>query len=383
MKRLEISVEHLSTTGDLVRQIHEQLTWHLGFAFRPPRAPMITIPHEIRAKLLLTPEHISKFVETAFWASLRFNEGRATRINLIAASREYFTDSIELKSAVPYDESQIVRLAPAISREGCLFVSPLENVLSIWGVGRTQRPPGDGGGIRVLGIRIVDPAVVRIDIESPFAVIDHSTVMTLGGREADFGLYLERIWDKKFPKKESIHSYRAYRAVDLTRMILAHDHGGIILFVPRKTGAWTKSLNPFAYRFAEPDKTIPDDVPLESFVLGIPPSIRSTAALAGVDGAIVATGDLAVLGFGATIAVGNQLLPPAVCLIRLQDGKQGVFSTSLEKLGGTRHQSAARFIAANQGSVAIVISQDRNVSVMHWEETMDAVVVFRNAEWWV
>jgi hypothetical protein len=55
----------------------------------------------------------------------------------------------------------------------------------------------------------------------------------------------------------------------------------------------------------------------------------------------------------------------------------------LEDVGGTRHQSAARFTAANRDAVALVISQDRHLSVLSWDKALDAVAVVRNAEWWV
>jgi hypothetical protein len=94
------------------------------------------------------------------------------------------------------------------------------------------------------------------------------------------------------------------------------------------------------------------------------------------------TRDLKLLGFGAKI----EFRPGSdVPVIRFQakPGKQPVVSSRLEDLGGMRHQSAARFIEANRSAVAIVISQDRHVSVMNWDDTLSSVSVVRNAEWWV
>ena len=95
---------------------------------------------------------------------------------------------------------------------------------------------------------------------------------------------------------------------------------------------------------------------------------------------MVVTQDLRVLGFGAKIAAGN--VATVNIFLPLQ-GAQDIVPTPLERCGGTRHQSAARFVDANRDAVAVVVSQDRHLSVFSWDDTMDAVVMVRRAEWWV
>src|SRR6185503_5492982 len=199
---------------------------------------------------------------------------------------------------------------------------------------------------------------------------------------------------------------------DLARVILTEGHGGTLLIVPDDSGSWEASLDPFAYRLAKPDTTIRDgirqqllmaqaraqatgevsklDIPEETKQLlmkSLPAApldmvdvVRPTAALAAVDGAVVVTQDLRVLGFGAKIAAGN--VTTVNIFLPLQ-GSQDVVATPVERCGGTRHQSAARFVNANRDAVAVVISQDRHLSVFSWDDTMDAVVMVRRAEWWV
>jgi DNA integrity scanning protein DisA with diadenylate cyclase activity len=110
--------------------------------------------------------------------------------------------------------------------------------------------------------------------------------------------------------------------------------------------------------------------------------VRATASLAKVDGAIVITRDLQLLGFGAKIVVAGNATP-RVCVFRPEPGSQDVIPAALEDLGGTRHQSAARFVDANKEAVALVISQDRHMSAMQWDESIHSVAVLRNAEWWI
>jgi hypothetical protein len=124
---------------------------------------------------------------------------------------------------------------------------------------------------------------------------------------------------KEFPADNVLESQVVARELvalaDLTKMILARGHGGIILIVGSETGEWLKSLSgPFVYEFATPDMTIRDAILkdlddskelaeiwqrmeeiLEDFrhrflmlapegeVGGMSSGVRSTASMAGVD----------------------------------------------------------------------------------------------------
>jgi hypothetical protein len=90
---------------------------------------------------VLTPDQISTFVETAFWASIRFNEGRRTRVYLTFATPEGFPNAVAFALPVEYNEAQIVRLSPAIPADGCLVVTGTGEGMNIWAIGR-ERPAG-------------------------------------------------------------------------------------------------------------------------------------------------------------------------------------------------------------------------------------------------
>jgi hypothetical protein len=94
-----------SPDDELVRRIHDQLA-HLAMINRE-------MPHATRSVQLLTPEQLSQFIESAFWASLRPNEGRATRVCITIGTPEKFQDAISFATPLPCDEAQIVKLAPA------------------------------------------------------------------------------------------------------------------------------------------------------------------------------------------------------------------------------------------------------------------------------
>jgi len=200
----------------------------------------------------------------------------------------------------------------------------------------------------------------------------------------------------------------------LTREIPAARHGGAILIVPDDHGRHLDSLNPFEYRLAATDSRIPDALRRELtisqkraeaiqrvFESSLPEDLKNTlieattnrpwyveqdlrpvAAFANVDGALVVTANLQVIGFGAKI-VGSTADSPRVCLFRAKPGMQPVVDSPLESVGGMRHQSAVRFVAAHRDCVAVVVSQDGRMSLISWSEELNSVAVVRSAEWWL
>lgn len=393
---------------DAVGRIHDQLAHLVKIKSGMPAAVGSVQP--------LTRKQISVLVDTAFWTSLRSNEGRTTRVCAAVVAPENFGDAVSFATPVAYDESQITKLAPAVPPGGCLVVCSSDNGLSIWGFGRS-RP---GAWIDTVTVDVSEPGTVRVGVGpfQPFAVLNGRSNPIIEGTHNNLAHHLQRVLRKALPADDFVETQAVWREclalADLARAILADGHGGAVLIVPDEKGRWSESLNPFAFRFAAPDTTIrdvirrelneglvqgetlqrlaatpmPDD--LKNLVMGaITPhwggmarGVRSTASLAGVDGAVVIARDLRVFGFGAKISVAANGAPQ-VCMFRAEPGRQEAIPSPLEDLGGTRHQSAARFVAVNRESVALVISQDRHMSVLHWEGPIESVAVIRNAEWWV
>jgi hypothetical protein len=106
--------------------------------------------------------------------------------------------------------------------------------------------------------------------------------------------------------------------------------------------------------------------------------LRPVARMAAVDGAVVLTDDLQVLGFGAMIRVGSD---PDV--YRVTAWPERVDSVHLEEAGGARHQSAVRFVGQHRNAIALVISHDGHLSLAHWSDDYKGVLFLKNAEWWI
>ena len=369
-----------------------------------------------RASVPITPEQLVRLVETAFWASLEVNEGRATRVRIALVAAGHVSDGTVFSAPVPYDAQQIAKLGPATPQEGCLLVTVADDGLWIWGLGR-ERPAAHLGAVM---LDVWEPGVVRVGIGPypAFAVLNGRANAVIEGRNTNLPRYLQRILDKSRPADDVLESKACWREcgvfADLARMIVADGHGGIVLVVPDEVGPWMDSLNPFAYRFATADTSIADTIrrklrrerdtadviqklfseesadsfedslrgTVSSWPVDVDRGVRAVASLAEADGAVVMTRELAVLGFGAKIAVrGNTR--PQTALFRPVPGDQDGAVSPFEDIGGTRHQSSARFVDAHHDAVALVISQDRHLSVIHWDGGAGALCVLRNAEWWI
>lgn len=85
------------------------------------------------------------------------------------------------------------------------------------------------------------------------------------------------------------------------------------------------------------------------------------SSLAAVDGAVVLTKQLKVLGFGAEIIVAS---PDVRNVRRVQDPEAKVFSERPIDSFGTRHRSALRLCTSFEEAMYIVISQDGFIRII-------------------
>jgi hypothetical protein len=76
--------------------------------------PKTGMPATLESAHLLTRQQLSVLIETAFWASLRSNEGRTTRVCVAVAVPGSFHDVVASAAPVAYDESEVATLAPVV-----------------------------------------------------------------------------------------------------------------------------------------------------------------------------------------------------------------------------------------------------------------------------
>jgi hypothetical protein len=114
-----------------------------------------------------------------------------------------------------------------------------------------------------------EPGIVRVGVGpfQPYAVLNGRADSIIAGSGDNPAHYLMRVLPKPLPENDILETQAVSREClalgDLARMIVADGHGGIVLVVQGETGAWSKSLDPFPYRFVHPDRTIPDAIRLQ------------------------------------------------------------------------------------------------------------------------
>lgn len=86
---------------------------------------------------------------------------------------------------------------------------------------------------------------------------------------------------------------------------------------------------------------------------------QSIASMSSVDGAVVMTDDLRVLGFGAEVLAAS----PSLKEVRIEDDSNSNKKIPIESFG-TRHRSAFRFCSSFEEAVVFVVSQDGGVKAV-------------------
>jgi hypothetical protein len=140
------------------------------------------------------------------------------------------------------------------------------------------------------------------------------------------------------------------------------------LVVPASDGAWRESIVlPIPYAMSPPysdlaelARTASDDA------RRLTRTVDAVAGLSAVDGAVVLTNQYEVLGFGAKITRrrGHPLVEQVTVTEPIEGGQAMLVHP--EKLGGTRHLSAAQFVQDQQDCAALVASQDGRFTVFEW-----------------
>jgi hypothetical protein len=115
-------------------------------------------------------------------------------------------------------------------------------------------------------------------------------------------------------------------------------------------------------------------------------SANAIGGLSSVDGCVVLTRDLSVVGFGVKINVSREEARDSQIQFRNAVNNTVVEFDELEKVGGMRFQSAMRFCKKHPNALAFVISQDRDMKVLWSDEnnafafgpvTISSIPIFR------
>ena len=343
-------------------------------------------------ELLPTAPHIEAIVDTAFWASVRREEGYIPKISLAFLRPVPEVCPLIFEEALPLDPSALTRLAAAVEQPGIhLGVWPAfaaggtsepgatarqarDGELMVWGTTHTIPPfcfvvEVVGPGLLVLKHRPRHESRKFVNV----AVLEGDRIKIVDERAsliADCPALLASMlgFDAASMQDEALNVQ-----VQLALAMRRHGRGGILLMVPSGSDAWRDSIvRPIRYAvqpaFCELTELLRrhGDMPEHEWSEAVSRAIDALAGLTAVDGATVVTDRYELLAFGAKIARrdGRPHAEEIVVTEPIVDVVAGRMHPG--QLGGTRHLSAAQFVHDQQDAVALVASQDGRFTIFAW-----------------
>ena len=329
-------------------------------------------------------ESIEAIIDTAFWASLRREEGATPKISLALLPPGHAGQALTFNEWLPLNPAALAKLAPAVERPGIhLGVWLIDGVLRVWGT--TRSIPAFCFVLEVVGSGLL---VVKHRNE-PFgkfvniALLEGDQVKIVDDRSASVpdcpGLLKSLLGQTEISAgTESVNVL-----VHLAASMRAHHHGGTLLLVPEGPGTpgspggndeWRESIvEPMLYavapRFTELADLMArelDDRRNHEWQEDLRRSVDAIAGLTAVDGATVMTTAYNVLAFGAKIMRRRSRPPVERVMVTepIRDHAPEVMTPA--QLGGTRHFSAAQFVQDQPDAMALVASQDGRFTIFQW-----------------
>ncbi|MBW4622575.1 MAG: hypothetical protein KME17_24860 [Cyanosarcina radialis HA8281-LM2] len=357
-------------------------------------------------------EQLCDLVNQLFWTSLHVEEGRPVRGTLCICSPdpEQTPCSRAFDEPVPLSVKSLISLFTASPRAP-LAVHANGDRIEVWGM-------LDYTPMFVLRLRIASTGVVvASENQDVIAVLEREEVhIPKSAGEFDLTMIVARALDGN--RAFSDRREPIFLAALLQRVVIAMyrlGHGGTLVVLPSKNNeSWSEDVL-FKYRFDSAGTRAVRELwarfreaqERHQEILRRPPSqdmepsmvhtielykesvigyreqlnslLRAVGELSAVDGAVVMDEELNLLGFGA------KLVSEAKNINVLDfDALSGqTKTTALEELGGTRHQSAARFVSKNREAMVFVASQDGRLTLLSWVVDPGKVVALRRLEHFV
>lgn len=348
--------------------------------------------HEIRAaddgRLATLPDvdAIQAMVDAAFWASLRREESFIPKISLAYLAPEESKSPLLLERPLPLDPGLLTKVSPAVERPGIhLGVSPQPGGLFVWGATRTIPR-------LCLVVEVAAAGLIVIKHHSHetkgkyvnVAVLEGDQVKMIDRRSASIPDSPALVTALLGAESAEGPAQSLNLLVQLAVSMRAHGRGGSLLVVPALAApggdqAWRESIVwPIPYVVSPPFSRLAElarEANVEAARLDR--TVDAVAGLTAVDGAVVLTDQLDVLAFGAKITrrKGHPLVEQVAVTEPIEGGEAELVHP--EKLGGTRHLSAAQFVQDQHDSAALVASQDGRFTIFEWSPAESIVHAHR------
>lgn len=331
-------------------------------------------------------EVIEAIIDTAFWASLRREEGLSPKISLAYLSPEEAKQPLLFEERLPLTTETLTKLAPGVERSGIHLGVWLEgNKLCVWGT-TLQVPsycfildvsePGllvvkhrrKGGYGKFVNVAVLIGDQIKIVNERNAGLPDcPAPLISLLG----------------FDSPSSGDSINLL--IQLGVSMRAHQHGGALLVVPSGNQSWKESIiYPVKYLVQPAFSGLANLVSQEvedgnrsQWQVDVRREVDGLAGLTAIDGATIINDRYELLAFGAKIGrpEGNGVVDKIFVTEPIVGGETLIVHPS--QSGGTRHLSAAQFVHDQRQALAFVASQDGRFTIFNWSPCENMVQAHR------
>jgi hypothetical protein len=332
---------------------------------------------------------LAYLLNTAFWASLRQEEGCPARGAMTVADRTV-PGGLRFIEPVMVTQESLVRLSPALGATlAAVEVSP-DGMPQIWGL--LEAPP-----LWQPVIRIVGPATLVISEDRQVIGLQRGaeTHIVRSGPHSLMTL-LSAVLNRTQGASQSDGLSRADHLVRVIASMHRSGYEGMILVVPTESAAWHEAIH-LRYAFDPQSSALPKSRLAElphsraepaMRPSGLPPSntgpraalrpraqtlladlsqrlLAQIGRFAAADGAVVLGDDLSLHGFGAEVN-----LPATLGTLSAVDAVSGATEADLPltALGPGLAAQAARFVHHYPESIAIVATAAGGVTVFAWAQ---------------
>ena len=323
--------------------------------------------------MVVSPRGLQKLVGLTYRVSLMKEEGRYPCFQILVPqfAEQVSSLSVHFQKPLPMDPDVLHRLAPGVpERPFALFVrEEADETLLADGIGRAEssvlslqegdeegwiqtRPWGlslyvTGPGQLMASVILKDASVPRSSfLAISNGVIRNITQFNAGWREVGVGIHhhVSILWPKILTEAQ------------------AFAHGGMFVILP--PGATLDDASHVIHvehRTTEPDLgAIFDELVKEQTQEAegrLFDAVRTVVQLSAVDGCVVLSSRMELVGFAAEVNVNDDEHLPEAVLIKLNPPHAAEFAQVDLRRFGTRHRSAAR-VCSKLGARVFVVSQD-------------------------
>lgn len=330
---------------------------------------------------------IEAIIDTAFWTSLRKEEGRSPKISLAFLPPDKSKQPLIFEQRLPLIPDILTKLAPAVERSGIhLGVWQEDDEIYIWGT--THDIPGF-----CFVLEVIEPGLLvvkhrRIDGFGKFvnvAVLKGDEVKIVDEQSVTLPDCPELLTSLLGFSSPASWNSRVNLHVQLAVSMRAHGHGGLLLVVPSENDSWHDSIiQPISYAvspsFCGLSDLIRQKVDKQNLAIWqeeLNREIERVAGLTAVDGATIINDKSELLAFGAKITrpFGGETVKEIMVTEPIIDSPAQIITPGQD--GGTRHFAAAQFVYNQRDAFALVASQDGRFTIFSWSPCDDIVHAHR------